>query len=132
MNFQQIADQWLYETLDTAVTVPVYNTVIPQGETGTVVVFQLIDSSDMVVNAQIRKGSTKQYMVKVVGREHDATTIASTYDLVDTALHRARTTVLYEGVQVGCWRTGEISYIEPSKPGVWLHYGGEYNLDVLD
>lgn len=132
MNYQEIADRWLYETIDDATTTAVYNTIIPSNVSGTAVVFQLVTSTDMYVNARIRKGASKTYMVKVVGKEGDAAAIADVYDAVDTALHRSKTTELYEGAQVGCWRDGEVSYVENTKQGVWLHYGGMYTVDVLN
>lgn len=132
MNYQEAADRWLYETIDGATTTAVYNTIIPSNVSGTAVVFQLVTSTDMYVNARIRKGASKTYMVKVVGKEGDATAILAVFDAVDTALHRSHTMELFEGVQIGCWRDEEISYVESTKQGVWLHYGGMFTVDVMD
>lgn len=128
-------DQWLYATLTgdatlaAAVSTRCYSDVAPQGAAFPLLLFTMMDGTDVMGVGTARIMVNAIYQVKVIGQGPSYSPLKPIADRIDAVL-QGKTGSVVDGVILACTREQPIRYMEIAGETQYRHLGGLYRVFV--
>lgn len=128
-------DQWLYATLTgdatlaAAVSTRCYSDVAPQGAAFPLLLFTMMDGTDVMGVGTARIMVNAIYQVKVIGQGSSYSPLKPIADRIDAVL-QGKTGSVVDGVILACTREQPIRYMEIAGETQYRHLGGLYRVFV--
>ena len=124
---QQVADTWLFSTLDAALSVPVSTHPAPGEADPPYVTFTPVSAIDILTGNDNRIQTEYRYLVRAIDRGRSFPFALA--DAVDAALNRVRGSAA-GGQVIACVRAAPFSVAEDVEGVEYRHIGGEYTIIV--